>query len=229
MLRYGIVVGCLTSSNAFLVPVPSRSVKGNTMNMATSTPSRGRVCMEAPAAEKVEDGLDENGNSWPSSYDKEGLLSIARGEVYGKDNARLPLPPMLMMDRILETSSTGGLYGKGHVVAELDIDPSLWFFPCHFEGDPIMPGCLGLDALWQLTGYNLAWRGWQGKGYALGVGKVAFSGMVRPDRKLVRYEVDFTKAVKNRRLTMGVANGKMYADGELLYETEDMKVVLASD
>lgn len=165
--------------------------------------------------------------SYPTSFDKDGLLRIARGEVFGKDNARLPLPPMLMMDRITDTSSDGGRHGMGHVVAELDISPDLWFFPCHFDGNPIMPGCLGLDALWQLTGYNLAWRGWQGKGYALGVGKVAFTGMVRPDRKLVRYEVDFTKVVKNRRLTMGVANGLVYADGELIYEATDMKVAFS--
>jgi len=164
---------------------------------------------------------------WPSSFDKEGILKIARGEVFGKDNARLPLPPMLMMDRITETSADGGLHGKGHVVAELDINPDLWFFPCHFDGNPIMPGCLGLDALWQLTGYNLAWRGWPGKGYALGVGNVKFSGMVRPDRKLLRYEVDFTKTVRGKRLTMGVADGKMYGDGELLYETTDMKVAFS--
>ena len=137
-----------------------------------------------------------------AGYSKEEILAIARGEVFGKNNARLPLPPMLMMDRITEVSEDGGLHGKGHVVAELDINPDLWFFPCHFDGNPIMPGCLGLDALWQLTGFNLAWRGWPGAGYALGVGNVKFTGMVRPDRKVLRYEVDFTKTVKSRRLTM---------------------------
>lgn len=166
---------------------------------------------------------------YPTSFDKEGILAIARGEVFGKDNARLPAPPMLMMDRILEVSEDGGAHGQGHVVAEFDIDPSLWFFECHFYDNPIMPGCLGLDALWQLTGFNLAWRGWQGKGYALGVGEVKFTGMVRPDRKLVRYEVDFTKAINNKKLRMGKADGKVYADGELIYEVKDMKVAFANE
>ena len=138
-----------------------------------------------PVMEVEEKVKNEN----PTSWDREGLLKIASGEVFGIDNARLPAPPMLMMSRILETSEDGGLHGKGHVVAEFDITPDLWFFECHFPGDPIMPGCLGLDGLWQLTGYNLAWRNWQGRGYALGVGEVKLLGMVRPDRKLLRYEV----------------------------------------
>ena len=130
-------------------------------------------------------------------------------KLFGPGNAQLPEPPMLMMDRITEISEDGGLHGKGHVVAEFDITPDLWFFACHFPGNPIMPGCLGLDGLWQLTGFNLGWRGWQGRGYALGVGEVKLTGMVRPDRKLLTYKVDFTKAVQTRRLTMGVADGRV--------------------
>ena len=120
----------------------------------------------------------------------------------------------------------GGLHGKGHVVAEFDITPDLWFFDCHFPGNPIMPGCLGLDGLWQLTGFNLGWRGWQGRGYALGVGEVKLTGMVRPDRKRLTYFVDFTKALQTRRLTMGVADGRVEADGETIYLVKDMKVAL---
>lgn len=209
MLRSTAFVASFAVSSAFMAPT-AHMMQGSRVSNTRMAEAEAE---EAPV--------------YPSSWDKEGILKIGRGEIFGKDNARLPLPPMLMMDRILETSADGGLHGKGHVVAELDINPDLWFFPCHFDGNPIMPGCLGLDALWQLTGYNLAWRGWQGKGYALGVGNVAFKGMVRPDRKLVRYEVDFTKWVKGKRLTMGVADGKMYADGELLYETTDMKVAFS--
>ena len=121
---------------------------------------------------------------YPSSFDRDDLLKCARGELFGPGNAQLPEPPMLMMDRITEISEDGGEHGKGHVIAEFDIKPDLWFFDCHFPGNPIMPGCLGLDGLWQLTGFNLGWRGWQGRGYALGVGEVKLTGMVRPDRKM---------------------------------------------
>ena len=158
-----------------------------------------------------------------------GMLNPAfGGELFGPGNAQLPAPPMLMMDRITEISEDGGLHGKGHVVAEFDITPDLWFFECHFPGNPIMPGCLGLDGLWQLTGFNLGWRGWQGRGYALGVGEVKLTGMVRPDRKMLTYKVDFTKAIQTRRLTMGVANGIVEADGEVIYQVTDMKVALSA-
>ncbi len=166
---------------------------------------------------------------YPTSFDKEGLLKCARGDLFGPGNAQLPAPPMLMMDRITEISGDGGEFGKGHVVAEFDISPDLWFFACHFPGNPIMPGCLGLDGLWQLTGFNLGWRGWQGRGYALGVGEVKLTGMVRPDRKMLRYFVDFTKAIETRRLTMGVANGRVEADGETIYLVTDMKVALSAN
>jgi len=164
---------------------------------------------------------------YPTRFDKDALMACARGELFGPGNAQLPAPPMLMMDRITDVSGDGGAHGKGHIVAEFDITPDLWFFDCHFLGNPIMPGCLGLDGLWQLTGFNLGWRGWQGRGYALGVGEVKLTGMVRPDRKMLTYTVDFTKAIQTRRLTMGVADGRVEADGEVIYLVKDMKVALS--
>jgi 3-hydroxyacyl-[acyl-carrier protein] dehydratase/trans-2-decenoyl-[acyl-carrier protein] isomerase len=166
--------------------------------------------------------------SLPSSFDKEGLLACARGELFGPGNPQLPEPPMLMMDRVTDISADGGEHGLGHVDAELDIHPDLWFFACHFPGDPVMPGCLGLDALWQLTGFNLGWRGMTGRGRALGVGEVKFTGMVTPRTTRVTYRVDFTRVI-DRKLKMGLADGRMYADGEEIYTTEKMKVGLFSD
>ena len=160
-----------------------------------------------------------------SSFDYEDLLACARGEFFGEGNAQLPLPPMLMFDRITHITETGGEHGKGEIRAELDVKPDLWFFLCHFKGDPVMPGCLGLDALWQLTGCNLGWRGMLGKGRALGVGEVKFTGMVTPDVKLVEYTVNFTR-VLDRKLKLGIADGIMKADGEVIYTTTDMKVGL---
>lgn len=161
----------------------------------------------------------------PSSLSYDDLLACARGEMFGPGNPQLPAPPMLMFDRIAEISETGGAHGKGKVVAELDVKPDLWFFQCHFIGDPVMPGCLGLDALWQLTGFHLGWLGLKGKGRALGAGEVKFTGMVTPDTKLVRYEVD-VKRVINRKLVLGVADGTMFADGEPVYTVADMRVGL---
>ncbi len=166
---------------------------------------------------------------YPTEFDKDELLRCSRGELFGPGNAQLPSPPMLMIDRITDISKDSGPDGKGHVVAEFDIVPDLWFFECHFPDNPIMPGCLGLDALWQLTGFNLGWRGWAGKGYALGVGEVKLTGMVRPDRKLLTYRVNFSKAIQTRRLTMGVANGIVEADGEIIYQVTDMKVALSEN
>jgi 3-hydroxyacyl-[acyl-carrier protein] dehydratase/trans-2-decenoyl-[acyl-carrier protein] isomerase len=164
----------------------------------------------------------------PTHFDFEGLMECARGELFGPGNPQLPAPPMLMMDRVTEISADGGSAGKGHVIAELDIRPDLWFFQCHFLGDPVMPGCLGLDALWQLTGFNLGWRGMTGRGRALGVGEVKFTGMVTPAAKRVEYTVDFTRVI-DRKLKLGIANGVMRADGEIIYSATDMKVGLFSD
>lgn len=163
----------------------------------------------------------------PTNYDKDGLIKCAQGELFGPGNAQLPLPPMLMMDRITDISADGGEHGKGHVIAEFDINPDLWFFECHFPGNPVMPGCLGLDGLWQLTGFNLGWRGMLGQGFAVGVGEVKFSGMVTPERKVITYHVDFTRVI-DRRLKMGVADGKIFADGEQIYAVKDLKVGLAA-
>ncbi|SEO62444.1 3-hydroxydecanoyl-[acyl-carrier-protein] dehydratase [Salinihabitans flavidus] len=163
---------------------------------------------------------------YPTSFDKEDLLKCARGELFGPGNAQLPEPPMLMMDRITDISADSGEAGKGHVVAEFDIHPNLWFFKCHFPGNPIMPGCLGLDGLWQLTGFNLGWRGMTGRGMALGVGEVKLTGMVRPDRRMLTYYVDFTRVI-DRKIKVGVANGRVEADGEVIYQVKDMKVGLS--
>jgi len=163
-----------------------------------------------------------------SSIDYEGLISCAKGEMFGKGNPQLPMPPMLMMDRISEISSEGGSEGKGHVIAEYDIKPDLWFFKCHFINDPVMPGCLGLDALWQLTGFNLGWRGMEGRGRALGVGEVKFTGMVTPETKLVTYKINFTRII-DRRLKLALADGVMYADGAEIYSAKDLKVGLFTE
>lgn len=160
-----------------------------------------------------------------SSYSYEDLIAHGNGQLPGQDISRLPLPPMLMFDRITQISTDGGEYGKGQVVAELDINPDLWFFDCHFKGDPVMPGCLGLDAVWQLVGFYLTWMGGPGKGRALGVGEVKFTGQVEPDAKLVSYEVNL-KRVISRRLYMGIADAKMLLDGEVIYTMSDLKVGL---
>ncbi len=162
----------------------------------------------------------------PTRFEKEDLLACARGEMFGPGNAQLPLPPMLMADRITDVSADGGEFGKGHIVAEFDIDPDLWFFECHFPGNPVMPGCLGLDGLWQLTGFNLGWRGMKGQGFALGAGEIKFSGMVRPTTKMITYKIDFTRII-DRKLKLGVANGKVFADGEEIYNVTGLKVGLA--
>lgn len=164
-------------------------------------------------------------NAPKSSYDYEDLLACGRGELFGPGNAQLPLPPMLMFDRITEISKDGGAAGLGKIVAEFDIRPDLWFFGCHFQGDPVMPGCLGLDALWQMTGFFLGWLGEPGRGRALGVGEVKLSGMVTPLVRKVTYEVEVTRLIL-RKLKMAVSNGIMKADGETVYQVTDMKVGL---
>jgi 3-hydroxyacyl-[acyl-carrier protein] dehydratase/trans-2-decenoyl-[acyl-carrier protein] isomerase len=145
--------------------------------------------------------------------------------LFGPGNAQLPLPPMLMFDRITQINDKGGKYGKGEVVAELDVKPDLWFFACHFKGDPVMPGCLGLDALWQMAGFFLGWMKAPGRGRALGVGEVKFTGQVPPDIMKVVYKIDL-KRVINRRLVMGIADGVLEADGVPIYTATDMRVGL---
>lgn len=159
------------------------------------------------------------------SYTYEELLACGHGDLFGARGPQLPLPPMLMFNRITEISESGGKYNKGFVAAELDVKPDLWFFPCHFEGDPVMPGCLGLDALWQLIGFFLGWAGSRGTGRAIGVGKVRFSGQVFPATKLVRYHIDF-KRVLSGRLILGVGDGTLSADGEEIYSAKDLRVGL---
>jgi 3-hydroxyacyl-[acyl-carrier protein] dehydratase / trans-2-decenoyl-[acyl-carrier protein] isomerase len=163
-----------------------------------------------------------------SSFDMQGLLACARGEMFGAGNAQLPLPPMLMFDRITKISDQGGSAGKGVVEAEFDINPNLWFFKCHFFNDPVMPGCLGLDALWQLAGFFLGWAGGLGKGRALGVGEVKLTAMVLPTAKKLTYYVDMKRVIM-RRLVMGVADGIVKVDGQLAYEVKDMRVGLFNE
>jgi 3-hydroxyacyl-[acyl-carrier protein] dehydratase/trans-2-decenoyl-[acyl-carrier protein] isomerase len=160
-----------------------------------------------------------------NSYSYEELIACANGELFGDGNARLPSPPMLMFDRITHISNEGGAHGKGEIKAELDVKPDLWFFDCHFKTDPVMPGCLGLDAMWQLIGFHLGWLGNLGRGRALGAGAVKFTGQVMPDVKLVRYEVDL-KRVMTGRLTMGIGEARLFADDKLIYTAEGLRVGL---
>lgn len=160
-----------------------------------------------------------------SSYSFDEIIACAKGKLFGPGNAKLPLPPMLMFDRITKVSLEGGEYGKGVIEAEFEIKPDHWFFQCHFHDDPVMPGCLGLDALWQLLGFFLGWTGAQGSGRALGLGELKLTGQVLPETKLVKYIVNL-KRVINRKLVLGIGDGKMYADGKLIYEASDLKVGL---
>jgi 3-hydroxyacyl-[acyl-carrier protein] dehydratase/trans-2-decenoyl-[acyl-carrier protein] isomerase len=161
----------------------------------------------------------------PSSFALDDLLACARGEMFGPGNAQLPAPPMLMFDRITEINAAGGSHGKGYVEAELDIRDDLWFFACHFLGDPVMPGCLGLDAMWQLVGFFLGWNGAQGRGRALGVGDVRFAGQVTPNVAKVTYRIDLKRVIL-RKLVMGVGDGVLLADGKPIYEAKDLRVGL---
>ena len=162
-----------------------------------------------------------------SSYSKEDLLKSSEGGYFGPGNAQLPAPPMLMMDRITEISVGGGQFGKGHIVGELDLTPSHWFFDCHCPGDPVMPGCLGLDAMWQMIGYWLGWSGSPGKGRAIGVGEVTFTGYITPDIRRVRYEVDM-RLVRRGKLVLGIADGRVLADDACVYVAKDMRVGLTT-
>ncbi len=161
----------------------------------------------------------------PSSFDRDALLACARGELFGPGNAKLPAPPMLMFDRITEISETGGANGKGVIRAELDITPDLWFFGCHFVGDPVMPGCLGVDAMWQLAGFYLPWLGEPGRGRALGVGEVKFTGQVLPSAKVVQYEIDIRRVLRGK-LRLVIADGRTLVDGREIYVAKDLRVGL---
>ena len=160
-----------------------------------------------------------------SNYTYDELIACANGDLFGPGNARLPAPPMLMFDRITHISDSGGAHDKGEIRAELDIKPELWFFDCHFRTDPVMPGCLGLDAMWQLVGFHLGWLGNPGRGRALGAGAVKFTGQVLQDVSLVEYQLDIRR-VMTGRLTMGIANARLLADGEQIYSAEDLRVGL---
>ena len=161
-----------------------------------------------------------------NSFSYKDLIACAKGKLFGEGNAKLPLPPMLMMDRIIKITKNGGIYNKGYIVAELDIKPKLWFFDCHFKKDPVMPGCLGLDAMWQLVGFFLGWTGEPGKGRALGVNSVKFTGEVLKNVKIARYQVDMKRILKKKDAVVGLADGKLFSDNKAIYEAEGLKVGL---
>ena len=160
-----------------------------------------------------------------NSYSYEELISCGNGDLFGPGNAKLPLPPMLMFDRITKITDSGGKFGKGEIVAQLDVTPDLWFFDCHFEMDPVMPGCLGLDAMWQLVGFFLGWIGEPGRGRALGSGNVKFGGEILKDSKLVEYKIEMKKIIK-RGVIVGVGDGVVEVDGKQIYSAEGLKVGL---
>ncbi|MGD1990217.1 MAG: 3-hydroxyacyl-[acyl-carrier-protein] dehydratase FabA [Chromatiales bacterium] len=160
-----------------------------------------------------------------SSYTKEELIACGHGKLFGPGNAQLPVDKMLMLDRIITISNDGGGYGKGVIHAELDITPDLWFFECHFPGDPVMPGCLGLDAMWQLVGFFLGWSGHPGKGRALGVGEVKFTGQVLPTAKTVSYHIDIRRVLA-QKLVLGIADGRVEVDGREIYTAKNLRVGL---
>ncbi|REG81195.1 3-hydroxyacyl-[acyl-carrier-protein] dehydratase FabA [Marinomonas pollencensis] len=162
-----------------------------------------------------------------SSFEKDELLQCGHGEMFGPGNAQLPVGNMLMMDRITRISTEGGKYGKGEIIAELDIHPDLWFFQCHFPGDPVMPGCLGLDAMWQLVGFFLGWKGNKGRGRALGSGEVKFTGQILPTAKKVTFHIHLKRVIE-RKLIMGIADGSVSVDGREIYTAQDLRVGLFS-
>ncbi|MGB1191497.1 MAG: bifunctional 3-hydroxydecanoyl-ACP dehydratase/trans-2-decenoyl-ACP isomerase [Pseudomonadales bacterium] len=163
--------------------------------------------------------------SLPNKFDKDQLIDCGHGHLFGPGNAQLPVDNMLMLDRINHIAADDGEHGKGSIIAELDINPDLWFFQCHFPGDPVMPGCLGLDAMWQLVGFFLGWKGNPGQGRALGAGEIKFTGQVTPDAKLVSYHLDLKRVIE-RKLVMGIADGYMKVDGEVIYTAKDLRVGL---
>ena len=161
-----------------------------------------------------------------NNYSYEDLISCGKGELFGEGNAKLPLPPMLMFDRITEIKNNIGEFKKGFIKAELDIKDNLWFFDCHFKNDPVMPGCLGLDAMWQLVGFYLGWVGEPGKGRALGVNSVKFTGEVLKKVKMATYEINMKRILKKEGAVVGLANGILSADGKIIYRAENLKVGL---
>ncbi|MBQ1872130.1 MAG: 3-hydroxyacyl-[Succinivibrionaceae bacterium] len=159
------------------------------------------------------------------SFSKEDLLACSRGELFGPGNSQLPAPNMLMLDRIVDIQDSGGQHGHGYITAEMDISPDLWFFKCHFPGDPVMPGCLGLDAMWQLVGFFLGWKGGPGRGRAIACGKVKFSGQVLPTSRKITYDIQIKRVIQ-RRLIMGIADGFLSCDGKQIYTAENLEVGL---
>ncbi len=169
--------------------------------------------------------MTPNAHTPKAAYDRDELVACGMGELFGPGNAQLPINQMLMLDRITHISSEGGTHGKGEILAELDINPELWFFSCHFPGDAVMPGCLGLDAMWQLVGFFLGWRGNPGKGRALGSGEVKFTGQILPNHSKVSYSIQMKRVIE-RKLIMGIADGSVAVDGKVIYTATDLRVGL---
>jgi len=164
-----------------------------------------------------------------SSYSYEEIIECGKGNLFGKGNAQLPAPPMLMFDRITNVNKDGGVHGKGEITAELDIKADLWFFKCHFLGDPIMPGCLGLDALWQMLGFYLGWLGYPGKGRALGVGEIKFVEEIKPDKELIKYKVSLKKSLNKKGLSIGYGDGQIIHKDKIIYHANDLRVGLFNE
>ena len=164
-----------------------------------------------------------------SSYSYEEIIECGKGNLFGKGNAQLPAPPMLMFDRITNVNKDGGVHGKGEITAELDINTDLWFFKCHFLGDPIMPGCLGLDALWQMLGFYLGWLGYPGKGRALGVGEIKFVEEIKPDKELIKYKVSLKKSLNKKGLSIGYGDGQIIHKEKIIYHANDLRVGLFNE
>ena len=163
------------------------------------------------------------------SYSYEEIIECGKGNLFGPGNAQLPAPPMLMFDRITQVNKDGGMHGKGEIIAELDIKPNLWFFECHFLGDPVMPGCLGLDALWQMLGFYLGWLGYPGKGRALGVGEIKFVVEIKPDKQLIQYKVNIKKSMSKKGFSIGYGDGQIIHQDKIIYHANDLKVGLFNE
>ena len=164
-----------------------------------------------------------------SSFSYEEIIECGKGNLFGPGNAQLPAPPMLMFDRITQVNKDGGMHGTGEIIAELDIKPDLWFFECHFIGDPVMPGCLGLDALWQMLGFYLGWLGYPGKGRALGVGEIKFVEAIKPDKQLIQYKVNIKKSMSKKGFSIGYGDGQIIHQDKIIYHANDLKVGLFNE